>query len=164
MLAVAGLLALLYYGLTTERIQTGVAPRANSEAPDFSLQTFDGKTIRLADLRGKAVVLNFWASWCIPCKDEQPTLEALSQRFGPAGVTFVGVNIQDTRPDALDFMAQYHVSYPMVVDPAGKVYIDYGVVGVPETYVVDRNGRIQRKIVGPIDASQLAATLEGMRQ
>jgi len=164
LVAVAGLLALLFYGLTTERIQTGVAPPPNAEAPDFSLQTFDGKTIHLADLRGKAVVLNFWASWCVPCKEEQPTIEALSQRYAPAGVTFVGVNIQDTRPDALGFMTQYQIDYPVVVDPAGKVYINYGVVGVPETYVIDRVGRILQKIVGPVDESQLSATLEGMRQ
>jgi cytochrome c biogenesis protein CcmG/thiol:disulfide interchange protein DsbE len=163
-LAVAGLLALLYFGLTTDRIQTGVMPRANTLAPDFSLQTFDGKTVHLADFRGETVVLNFWASWCGPCKDEQPTLETLSKRYDPAKVTFVGVNIQDTRQDALGFINQYHVSYPVVVDPDGSVYINYGVVGVPETYVVDPNGRIQRKLVGPIDESQLTASLEGMQQ
>lgn len=163
MLAVAGLLGLLYYGLTTDRIQTGVVPRANSLAPDFSLQTFDGKTVNLADFRGKTVVLNFWASWCGPCKDEQPALEAASKRYDPSNVTFVGVNIQDTPQDALGFLNQYHVSYPVVVDPDGKVYINYGVVGVPETYVVDPSGRIQRKLVGPVDESQLAASLEGMQ-
>ena len=163
MLAVAGLLALLYYGLTTERIQTGVAPPANSEAPDFSLQTFDGKIIHLAEFRGKTVVLNFWASWCVPCKDEQPTLEVLSKRYA-TGASFVGINIQDTRPEALGFMTLYHVSYPVVIDPDGEVYINYGVVGVPETYVVDRGGRIQQKLVGPVDEGQLTALLESNRQ
>ena len=163
-LAVAGLLGLLYFGLTTNRIQTGVMPRANALAPGFSLQTFEGKTVSLADFRGHAVVLNFWSSWCGPCKDEEPTLVALSQRYDPSKVTFVGINIQDTRQDAVGFLNQYHVTYPVVVDPDGKVYIDYGVVGVPETYVLDPNGRIQRKLVGPIDESQLTASLEGMQQ
>jgi cytochrome c biogenesis protein CcmG, thiol:disulfide interchange protein DsbE len=162
-LAVAGLLALLFYGLTTNRIQTGVTPRANSLAPDFSLQTFDGTSVHLADFRGKTVVVNFWASWCVPCKDEQPTLEAASKRYDSSKVTFVGVNMQDTREDALGFLNQYHVTYPVVVDPDGKVYINYGVVGVPETYVIDPNGRIQRKLVGPVDESQLTASLEGMQ-
>jgi cytochrome c biogenesis protein CcmG, thiol:disulfide interchange protein DsbE len=163
-LAVAGLLALLYFGLTTDRIQTGVTPRANTVAPDFSLQTFDGKTVHLADFRGQTVVLNFWASWCGPCKDEEPTLVALSKRYDPAKVTFLGVNMQDTHADALGFLNQYHVSYPVVVDPDGNVYINYGVVGVPETYIVDPGGRIQQKIVGPVDETQLTASLEGMQR
>jgi cytochrome c biogenesis protein CcmG, thiol:disulfide interchange protein DsbE len=163
-LIVAGLLALLYYGLTTQRLQTGVMPRPNTEAPDFSLQTFDGKTVHLADLRGKVVVLNFWASWCVPCKDEQPALEAMAKQYASTNVAFVGVNIQDTRADALGFLDLYHVTYPIVTDPDGKVYINYGVVGVPETYLVDTSGRIQQKLVGPVDEGELSTLLEGMRR
>jgi cytochrome c biogenesis protein CcmG/thiol:disulfide interchange protein DsbE len=163
-LAVAALLALLFYGLTTERIQAGIAPRPNAIAPDFSLQSFDGRMVNLADLRGKTVVLNFWASWCIPCRDEQPVLNAVAKRYSDGNVAFVGINMQDTRPDALSFLQQYHVSYAEVVDPDGKVYINYGVVGVPETYVLDREGRIRQKLVGPVVEEQLTATLESMRQ
>jgi cytochrome c biogenesis protein CcmG, thiol:disulfide interchange protein DsbE len=159
-IVVAGLLALMYYGLTTERIQTGVVPRPNTPAPDFQLPTFDGKTIRLGDLRGQVVVVNFWASWCVPCRDEQPALEAVWQQYKGRGVTFVGIDIQDTPHDALGFMQQYGMSYPVVSDATGAVYINYGVVGMPETYVVGREGTIQQKIVGPVDPMQLVTTLQ----
>jgi cytochrome c biogenesis protein CcmG/thiol:disulfide interchange protein DsbE len=155
----AALLALLYYGLTTQRLETGIVPPPNATAPDFSLTTFDGQTVHLADLRGKPVVVNFWASWCVPCQDEQPTLQTLAKQYQPRGVVFIGVDIQDTRHDALGFLQQYGVTYPEVVDPTGAVYINYGVVGVPETYLISRSGTISQKIVGPVDASTLAASL-----
>ncbi len=158
--AVAALLALLYYGLTTDRLPTGVAPRPDAVAPDFQLSTFDGQTVHLADLRGKPVVLNFWASWCEPCRDEQPAVNTLWQRYQSRGVVFVGINIQDTPHDALGFIRQYGVAYPVVSDPKGAVYIDYGVVGVPETYLVTREGKIKQKLVGPVDPNRLATLLE----
>jgi len=157
---VAALLALMYYGLTTQRLETGVAPRPNAVAPDFQLSTFDGQSIHLADLRGKTVVVNFWASWCIPCKDEQPALQAVWQQYQNRGVVFVGINVQDNQHDAETFLRQYNVTYPIVTDPNGAVYVNYGVVGVPETYIVTARGTIGKKIVVPIDAKTLAAFLE----
>lgn len=151
---------LLFYGLTTGRIDTGIAPPAGTAAPDFQLQTFDGKTIRLSDYRGKPVLLNFWASWCVPCRDEQPVLRQLAATYEPRGVVFLGVNMQDTPYDARNFINQFRISYPVVTDTRGAVYINYGVVGVPETYLVTKQGKIARKIVGPVDATQLSASLE----
>jgi cytochrome c biogenesis protein CcmG, thiol:disulfide interchange protein DsbE len=157
---VLALLALFFYGLTTNRLPTGVDPRPNALAPDFQLSTFDGKSLRLADLRGQVVVLNFWASWCVPCREEQPSLVSTAQRYQNRGVTFVGINIQDNSHDATGFIRQYNIGYPVVSDPTGAVYINYGVVGMPETYVVTRDGRIAQKLIGPVDPAVLAMTLE----
>jgi cytochrome c biogenesis protein CcmG/thiol:disulfide interchange protein DsbE len=157
---VLALLALFLYGMSTDRLQTGVDPQPNALAPDFQLSTFDGKSLRLSDLRGQVVVLNFWASWCVPCRDEQPTIVDTARRYQGRGVTFVGVNIQDNPQDAAGFIRQFNISYPVVSDPTGAVYINYGVVGMPETYVVTRDGRIAQKLVGPLDPAVLSMTLE----
>jgi cytochrome c biogenesis protein CcmG/thiol:disulfide interchange protein DsbE len=159
---VLALLALFLYGMSTDRLPTGVMPRANAAAPDFQLSTFDGKPLKLSDLRGQVVVLNFWASWCVPCREEQPSLVSTAKRYQSRGVTFVGVNIQDNEHDATGFMHQYNIDYPVVSDPTGGVYINYGVVGMPETYVITRDGRIAQKLVGPVDPAVLSATLEGV--
>jgi cytochrome c biogenesis protein CcmG/thiol:disulfide interchange protein DsbE len=159
-LAVIALLALFVYGLSTQRLTAGIMPKPNTVAPDFKLTTFDGKQVHLADYRGKVVVVNFWASWCEPCKDEQSDLETVAERFQGQDVTFLGIDIQDNQHDALAFVQQYGVTYPVAADPTGAVYIDYGVVGMPETYVVNRQGIIAQKIVGPIDPNGLTATLQ----
>lgn len=159
-LAVAALLGLFFYGLTTQRLQAGIVPKPNTIAPDFQLTTYDGQSVHLASYRGKVVVVNFWASWCVPCKDEQPVLESLWKRYQDRGVVFLGVDIQDTQHDGLAFIRQFGASYPMAPDPTGAVSISYGVVGMPETYIVSREGTIARKIVGPVDANQMIAPLE----
>ena len=156
------LLALFFYGLTTQRLETGIIPRPNTVAPNFELTTFTSQPMRLSDYRGKVVVLNFWASWCIPCRDEQPVLETLAKRYQNQGVVFLGINIQDNEHDGLAFIHHYGVTYPVAPDPTGAVYINYGVVGIPETYLVSRQGTIAQKLVGPVDANQLAASLEGL--
>src|SRR5438270_1018018 len=109
--AVGALLLLLYYGLSTQRLQTGVVPAVNATAPDFRLTTFAGPPVHLAELRGKPVVVNFWASWCVPCKDEQPGLNLVWTSYRDRGVTFVGINIQDTARDALGFLRQNAIGY-----------------------------------------------------
>ena len=159
-LAVIALLALFVYGLSTQRLTAGIMPKPNTVAPNFKLTTFDGKPMNLADYRGKVVVVNFWASWCQPCKDEQSDLVTLAKRFQGQNVAFLGIDIQDNQHDALAYLQQYGVTYPVAADPTGAVYIDYGVVGMPETYVVNRQGMISQKIVGPIDPNGLTATIE----
>lgn len=161
-LAVAGLLALFFYGLTTQRLQAGIIPKPNTIAPDFQLTTYDGKPVHLESYRGKVVVVNFWASWCVPCRDEQPLLEALWKRYQNRGVVFLGIDIQDDEHDGLAFLRQFDVSYPNAPDPGGTVSINYGVVGVPETYLISRDGTIAHKIVGPVDVNQIVAPLEDL--
>src|SRR5712691_3023516 len=132
---VAALLAVLGW-----RLANGNAV-AKGPAPRFTLPRLDGHgDLGLAAFRGKAVVLNFWASWCIPCKQEAPNLEAAWRRWRPHGVVFVGVDAQDFYGDARQFGKRYEITYPLVRDGSGKVVGDYGVSGFPETFFVDRRG------------------------
>lgn len=169
-LAVAGLLLLLGYGLL--RRQGGsfagfavntvgrTAELRERPAPDFSLQLFDGSTLRLSDQRGRLVVLNYWASWCPPCREEAGALEAVWRRYRDRGVLFVGVDVWDAEDDARAFLREFAVSYPNGPDATGRILIDYGVTGIPETYLVDRAGVLRRRWIGPITAQQLGALIE----
>ena len=149
--AVFALLALLVWKLTHQEH----APKVGSPAPDFSLRRLEGGgTLDLAALRGKPVVLNFWASWCGPCKSEAAVLERSYLRYSAQGVVFVGVDFHDVTSDARRFVAAHGLSFPMVQDGSGDVTQNrYGISQVPETYVVERHGRIVLHIRGPVNAS-----------
>ena len=156
---VAALLALLAWKLTqgesevTSELGRGGAP----EAPAFTRERLDGKgELELASYRVKTVVLNFWASWCGPCRDEAPLLEEAAKRWQEQGVAFVGVDVKDFRGDARAFLARYGVTYPNVYDGKGSTIGRYGVTGYPETYFIDAEGRVRYRIAGPIeDAEEL---------
>lgn len=130
-------------------------------APDFTLELLDGSGfVSLADLRGSVVVVNFWASWCDPCKDEAPLLEDFWRREAkPKGVAFVGVDMQDLRDDARAFAATYGLSYPLVHDDGGEVARAWGVAAVPETFVLDRQGRAVTWFPGVINVPDLRAAV-----
>jgi cytochrome c biogenesis protein CcmG/thiol:disulfide interchange protein DsbE len=117
---------------------------------DFPL-TLDGKPAYLSDLRGKVVLLNFWASWCQPCVDEVPSLNALQQRIAPLGGTVLGVNvgINDEQDAYEKFLKDYRIAFPTYRDATQQLAASYGTIAYPETYVIDRKGRLDRKIVGP---------------
>jgi cytochrome c biogenesis protein CcmG/thiol:disulfide interchange protein DsbE len=127
------------------------APGATADAP--ALLTFDS-------LRGRPMVLNFWASWCAPCRQEAEVLEQFAQEYTPLGVAFVGVNVWDNADKARAFIAEYGVTYLNGADDAGGAAIDYGLTGLPETYFVDRDGRLVRKFIGPISERALRAAVE----
>ncbi len=131
-----------------ESITTGLARGQHPAAPHFSLPRFDGGTLALASLRGRYVLVNFWASWCIPCRDEAPLLERAWLEYRGRGLVVVGVNIQDLEPEARKFIAQFKVSYPNVRDRDGRVSRAYGTTGVPESFFIDREGRVVRKFPG----------------
>lgn len=145
---------LLAYGLrSTPRAVP--SPLVGGPAPVFSLPRLDGGEIRLAELRGQIVVLNFWASWCGPCREEAPALETVWRRYRDAGLVMVGVNIQDREAAARDFLVQTRSSFPNVVDATGAASIAYGIYGVPETFVIDRKGRIRARQVGAVSREAL---------
>jgi cytochrome c biogenesis protein CcmG, thiol:disulfide interchange protein DsbE len=136
-----------------EKIAAGEQPAA----PGFSLERLDGNgRLSLAGLRGKAVVVNFWASWCQPCKQESPRLEQAWNRYRARGLVVLGIDAQDFRTDARRFVDRYGLSYPVVHDGAGSTLGHWGVTGFPETFFVGRNGKlVGEKIEGPVSNAQL---------
>jgi len=159
LLPVAAVLALLAYGFTTEPKYI-LTPLIAKPAPLFTLPRFDGGELRLEDLRGKVVFLNFWASWCPPCRAEARTLEAAWQKYKNEGVVFVGANIQDRESDARAFLEEFGITYPNVIDRGNRVAIDYGVWGLPETFFIDREGRITYKHVGALGWQTVTTKLD----
>ncbi len=119
-------------------------------ARDFVVTTFDGEELRLSDLRGQVVMLDFWASWCSPCRQEAPVLSAAYADYKAQGVEFLGVAIWDIESEAKRFALESGAAYPMGVDTKGNIAIDYGLTGIPEKYFIDAEGRIVRKFVGPV--------------
>lgn len=135
-------------------------PERRATAPGFELTLFDAGTLRLGTLRGQVVVLNFWASWCLPCRAEAPTFARVSEAFGARGVRFVGVNIQDNDADARAFIQELGITYPNGPDPTGQITTDYGVAGLPTTIFVDAEGRIARRWLGGLTERQLVGFIE----
>jgi cytochrome c biogenesis protein CcmG/thiol:disulfide interchange protein DsbE len=155
----------LAYGFTRDARYIK-SPLSGRQAPSFTLALFDGSTLRLEELRGKAILLNFWASWCVPCRAEARALESAWQKYKDRGVVFIGVNIQDKEEDARAFMNEFKVTYLNGRDESGKIAIDYGVWGIPETFFIDPQGRITYKHAGelraPIIESKVDEALRGI--
>jgi len=124
-------------------------------APTFELPTLDGGTVDSSDWEGDVVVVNFWASWCVPCREEAPELEAFDRRWGDRGVRLVGVVYSDDESEAAAFRDRYRLTYPQALDPGGRTAIDFGVFGVPETYVIAGDGTVMAKLLGAVDAATL---------
>jgi len=129
-------------------------------APDFTITTFGGETLTLSQLRGKVVVLNFWASWCPPCRAETPALEAVWREYRDKGVVFVGVDIQDTEPEARAFLEQFDVTYANGPDTDGRIMVDYMITNIPTSVVVSRRGTIVQRYTGAIGRDKLVLLLD----
>jgi cytochrome c biogenesis protein CcmG, thiol:disulfide interchange protein DsbE len=159
-LAAVPVLGLLAYGFTLNPRDVP-SPLVGRPAAAFALTGYDGAKLQLSELRGKVVVVNFWASWCYPaCYEEAPTLERGWRAYRDRGVVVVGVAIQDKDEAARKFINDFRLSFANAPDPGGKVSVDYGVYGVPETFFIDREGRIRAKHVGALSDETFAATIE----
>lgn len=160
------LVVVLFLGFLAWRlIQTNRSEhRASGEAPPFTFTTFEGETISLDDLRGQGVVLNFWASWCDPCRDEAALLEATWQREKDNGIVFIGLDYLDQEPAAKAYLAEFGITYPNGPDLRSDAARRYGIKGVPETFFIDPEGMITEIVIGPIVSdSQMAQYLEEIR-
>jgi cytochrome c biogenesis protein CcmG/thiol:disulfide interchange protein DsbE len=129
-------------------------------APDFTFTPFDGQPFTLSSLRGKVVVLNIWASWCEPCKEEALVLENGWRTYKERGVVFLGADYIDTEPKAREFIKQFNITYPNGPDVGSNIYRQFRAKGVPETYFIDQQGVIRLVVVGPVNERQLTNTIE----
>jgi cytochrome c biogenesis protein CcmG/thiol:disulfide interchange protein DsbE len=126
-----------------------------SVAPDFSVTDLDGNPIHLADLRGRPVIVNFWASWCVPCIEELPLLRDASARHADDGLVVVGIVYQDRSQAARDFMARNGATWAAAADPDGRVADSYGILAPPETYFIARDGTIAARVLGQFSSATL---------
>ncbi len=132
------------------------ATATGSGTSSFVLKALDaGPPVDSAGLAGQVVVINFWASWCVPCREEASTLQRFAQGTAGTGVQLIGVLYSDTRSNALDFRDEFGLTYPLVDDPDGRTAIDFGVRGVPETFIIGPDGRVMARLIGAIGPTTL---------
>lgn len=136
------------------------SPLLAKQATPFTVTLFDGRKVNLSDFRGKAVFLNFWSSWCPPCREEARDLEAAWRRVKDKNMVFLGVALQDTDNDSRAFLQEFGITYPNGKDESGRISVDYGTWGIPESFFIDPQGRITYKHVGGIRAALVTAKLE----
>jgi peroxiredoxin len=164
-------LAALVLLLWSQRGSFGPAD-VGAEAPSYAAATLAGDTLRLDDLRGRVVLLNVWATWCIPCVEEMPALQRLHDRLEQEGLSVVAVSVDAGSPgngdaDVSSFVDRFGLTFTVLRDASGRIEDAFGVAGLPTTFVIDRNGRIHRKVLGarewddPTLASEIQSLLEG---
>ena len=159
------LFATLAYGLSNRSTATGRSgvTRVGKPAPDFAMRLLDVGTassqengeFRLSDHEGVPVVINFWASWCPPCRQESPSFERLWRKYQATGIQFVGVDIQDEVSDAEEYVREFGLTFPNGVDPDGAITVEYGVIGLPVTFFIGSSGIVEGRWVGAITEDKL---------
>jgi cytochrome c biogenesis protein CcmG/thiol:disulfide interchange protein DsbE len=157
-LVVAAVLPLILVALLSAMLvlRPGTSPTAiGAQAPQFSVTDLDGNPIDLAALRGRPVIVNFWASWCVPCVDEFPILRDVHDRHAADGLVVVGIVYQDRSQAAAAFMDRHDATWAAAADPDGQVAEAYGVLGPPETYLIGRDGKIAARALGQFTAAWL---------
>ena len=164
-LGVIALIALLGWGLLNS---TAARPEVGQPAPGFDVEFFDGynwdgrTTASLADMRGQVVVLNFWASWCVECRGETPMLEAAWQRYADQGLIVLGVAYADVEPNSLAYMKDFNVTFPHAPDLGTDISQTYEITGVPETFIIDKEGVIRHVQIGAVNTALLDQIIPGL--
>lgn len=162
---------LIASGVTLWALRDGFAPAdTGSMAPEYAAVTLDGDSVRLSELRGQVVLLNVWATWCTPCVREMPALQRLHEALGPRGLAVVAVSVDaESAPfggdnDVRAFVEEFGLTFTVLRDASGRIENTFGVPGLPMTFVIDRDGRIQRKVLGARewDDPELAADIESL--
>lgn len=153
---VLSLLGLLAWGLK----ETRAGPVQSGMAPDFTLTSFSGEMLTLSELRGQVVVINFWASWCPPCREEAAYLEQTWRKYEDQGVVFIGVDYLDTAAEALAYIDEFDITYFNGPDLRTKISQAYRIKGVPETFYVAKNGELKGLKIGPLVAPELDQQIE----
>lgn len=167
--AIAAVAAVLVVAvLATEHSRNPITGKARTAqptlAPDFSLPLVDGQQVRLSSYRGKIVLLDFWATWCVPCREEIPHFVTLQDKYGPSGLQIIGVSMDDEPEPVRTFYQQFHMNYPVVMGNAsiGEQY--GGVLGLPIAFVLDRDGRIRHKHIGAAKPEVIEAEVLALLQ
>ena len=159
-LIIALLAYTLWSGLSGKKDFGAPSQLVGNPAPEFALESFSGEKVRLSDFRGKTLVVNFWASWCHPCREEAPVLERTYMSLSGKQVEFIGINIMDDRKSAEEYVKSFGGSFVNIYDPENRVHLDYGVGGVPETFFVNPEGIITGKHRGPLTEEMIMGYIE----
>jgi cytochrome c biogenesis protein CcmG/thiol:disulfide interchange protein DsbE len=160
LLIVMGLVLLLVFGFGMALLKANLNQLEGGVAPDFTIKTYDGKTFKLSQYRGQVVLVNFWASWCGPCRSEASDLNAIWREYKDRGVVFIGVGHLDNENDAKAFIDEFDIPYMAGPDILTDASTKYRVKGVPETYIIDKQGNLVVTIPGPTTAANLRPILD----
>ena len=170
---IAILILAILISLFTVFLATGLSNRTSvtgrsgeqligEKSPDFLAAVIDGDSVSLSNYLGSPIVLNFWASWCPPCRDETPHFEKIWRLYRQKDVVLLGINVQDTLADADEYIKEFDVTFTNAIDKDGKIMVDYGVTGLPVTFFIDRDGIIIGRWVGSIGESSLKSRAEAL--
>jgi peroxiredoxin len=153
LVATVGVLLVGRVAVATEHLfeAMGMAKVSGKAAPDFTLPDIDGQHISLQEYRGKVIFLNFWATWCIPCREEMPALEQLHQKYQSKGLVVVAINLKESAEQVKGFFQKHTLSFPALLDHNGTIFREYLVAGMPTTYLIDRDSQILARGIGARD-------------
>lgn len=163
--AAAALAAGVYFSRHSRSARTeSASTKPHRPAPDFTLPLLDGGQLRLSSYRGKVVLLDFWATWCVPCREEIPHFVELQQKYGDRGLQIIGVSMDDSPDPVRPFYQQFHMNYPVVMGTADTGSAYGGVLGLPIAFLIDREGRIYSKHIGATNAAVFDREVDALLQ
>ncbi|MFD2117384.1 TlpA disulfide reductase family protein [Paenibacillus yanchengensis] len=148
---------------SNEEDELVVGLKKGNIAPDFVLESLDGEERKLSDYRGKKVILNMWATWCPPCREEMPDMQKMHEQHGDSDIAIVAVNLTSSEQkieDITEFVEEYGLTFPILLDPKDQVAGRYQVTSIPTSYILDAEGKIQQKVVGPMSFEMMSELLE----